>query len=116
MAIEKKIKLLTILALLLLFNISAFGQEMTKQKFSNAEYVFELIKQNPVDEVKIYLSRTKTVDYKKEWLEDISVNGNFIIFKIRDRMFIWNLEDVLLIEVYTNIIKIRLKDNIGTQT
>lgn len=103
---------LSIVMLFLILNITAFGQVRAKDKQTKAEYVLELIRKTTVDRVYI-VAVNYHIEYNKEWLSNISVRDNLIIFKSDYDIHTWDIQDAIFIEKNKNVVKVRLKVSMG---
>lgn len=100
-----------VLIVLSTLNTIAFSQtEKDDQKKS--EYVLELIRTTSVTSVYL-VAVNYHFEYKKEWLSNISVKGEFIIFRKGDEIHSWDVKEAIFIQKYGSTIKVRLKCEIG---
>jgi len=112
MSTIKKVLLFSIFTIIIGSN-ETFSQTI-KENQTNAEYVKELIDLPEVERVFI-VAVNKYYEYDKDWLDDISIMGNFITFKSKkeDKMHVWDIKDMIFLEKYLNIIKVRLSKPAG---
>ncbi len=106
----KKITLL----LILFFAISSIEFKASAQTPSATETVFNAINNCKCGEIFI-VSGGKQNWYSIDWLDDVKIDGKFIVFQRKEKKHYWNLESVVNFEFGKNaqgenIIKIYLDD------
>ena len=106
----KRSVLVIVTAIFLMSNVSALAQE--KADNSKAKYVLELIKSTTITSVYI-VAKNYHRQYKGQWLDEISVNDDFIVFREGNRIHSWDISKAVFIEKYDEIIKVKLPDDIG---
>lgn len=88
-----------------------FGQTK-ERKQTNSEYVMELIQNSTTTSVYI-VAVNDYKEYKKEWLSNISIKGEFIIFRAGRSIHTWDISNAIWIQKDGSVIKVKLSDVIG---
>ena len=109
---KKRHSFLIICTLFLMFSLPVVCQNSTKEKNSNAELVLQLIRTTSVTRVFI-VGVNYHKEYEKQWLSNISINDNFLVFRKGNDIDYWNVESIVLVEKYGDVMKVRLKDEVG---
>ena len=108
MKINKKVILTFFLFVFFCANNVLYGQ-IKENKQTNAEYVMDIIQISSTKSVSI-ISINITKEYDGEWLSNVTVNGEYITFKRGERTHIWNLKNLIFIDINADVIKIRLNE------
>lgn len=112
MEAKKRNVFLPVVILFLILNIPVFGQARATNKQTKAEYVLELLRTTSVKSIYI-IATNYHKEYKEEWLANVSVRDNLIIFKSGHKIDSWDIKDAIFIEKYRDVIKVKLKDEIA---
>jgi len=111
MNLSKQITRIMLIFLLITFISNKLPAQEKLEKKNDAKYVLELIQESPTIEVFVFTA-TIYLKYSKEWLTNIEIKDNYIIFKKGDKIHSWKLDDIVFIEKTNKIVKISLSNTI----
>jgi len=99
--------------LLLFISITGFSSTISAQNApTNAEYVSKLIKSTAPAEVFV-VALNDYKKYNKAWLDNVTFDGEFLIFRKGNDTQSWNIKSVVFIDQYGSVIKVKLSEKMG---
>ncbi|MDP6908032.1 MAG: hypothetical protein QF371_00940 [Flavobacteriales bacterium] len=98
-------KYITVIVSFLLFSAHSFGQSASHE---NAELVIKYINDCSCKRAEI-ISGQYVREYANEWMDNIHIEDDFLVFEFSDRKHRWNIEKIIHVEVSGSKIEVYLQ-------